>query len=382
MYYLLFFIIFVVTLLVLVSRSIITMRTKSSSVNESAFLTNKPLRNDIYIEDLKNDILCPINLKIEPMSKLILFDVEDDPLYSTIELQEFDDNISNGIVIILYRKDKEIDVYYTKGIEHDFYKGSKNGTSQLIIPDDYIFEKTSDKLTFILKFYDKNNNKIFVEAIEKNSKKEHFNILAPAGDMIDNFTTFPLFYMQETAFLERNYAKIDIEIAGKKRKPVSIPIAINGKFVFLSRYSLDPVVCSFNENFIGTMNDTNSQKLVDYQVQLSKNSSRNEIEALTCCKYNHKATIKFSPPIPELLSLKNNTKIKGRFSASVDSTSGILGGDYLIRQDNGELQISIMPKKGWQPMPGKKWFKKFIWVSTISKGDKGLSFNSQWVYDK
>lgn len=358
------------------------MKTRSSSVNESSYLKYKPLKKDIYFKELKNRLLCPFNINIEPIEKLILFDIEDDPLYLTIELQEFNDDISNGLVIILYRKDKEIDVYYTEGIKHDYYKGTKNGINQLIKPKEYIFEKTPDQLTFILQFTDKDNNTVFVKAIEKHLDKKHFDILAPAGEMIDNFTSFPLFFMQKTAFLEKNYSTIDIKIAGEERKPIAIPIAINGKFVYLSRYCLDPVAVSLNENFKGSINATESTNFENYQVQLNKNSDSYEIKILTCNKYNHKAWIKFAPPIPELLSLANGTKIKGRFSTTVDETSGILAGEYLIKNSNEKLQISLSPQKGWQPMPGRKWFKKYRWISSILQSEKLLSVNSRWLYKK
>lgn len=372
-------IILITILYILISRGIITMGTKSSSVNESKYLKGKTLNKDIYLKEVKNNLLCPFNLNIEPMDKLILFDVEDDPLCETIELQEFNDDISKGLVILLYRKDKEIDVYYTEGIKHDFYSGSKNGTSQLITIDNYTFEKNPDQLTFILKFTDKDNNKISVKAIEQHSDKSHFDILAPAGNMIDNFTSFPLFFMQKTAFLEKNSSEIDIEIAGNKRKPVFIPIAINGKFVFLSRYCLDPVACSLNENYKGIAESRTD--FDDFQVELNEDTDRYEIKNLTCKKYEHEASIKFSPPIPELLSLKNDTKIKGRFSTTVDDTSGIVAGDYQIVKNKDKVEISIVPKKGWQPMPGKKWFKKYKWVSNISEKKSLLYVNSMWKYE-
>lgn len=380
MIYLITIIVFMITLFYLVSRGIVTMKTKSSSVNESKYLNYKSLKKNIYLTLTNKELICPFNLNIEPMAKLILFDVEDDPLYSTIELQEFDDDISKGLIIILYRKDNEVDVYYTDGIKHDFYKGSNNGVSQQISVEVYTFEKTSDQLNFKLRFTDKDNNKIYIEATEKNSNKKHFDILAPAGDMIDNFDSFPLFFMQKTAFLEKAHSSIVIEISGEKRKPVAIPIAINGKFVFLSRYCLDPVAVSLNENFHGIIKPINSSGINN--LNLKTNSDYKEIVELRIDKYKHKAKLKFSPPIPELLFLKNNTKIKGRFSTTVDNYSGIVAGKYYIKKVNDKVHLFMKPLKGWQPMPGKKWFKKYKWKSTISKENNNISINSKWVYKK
>lgn len=284
------------------------------------------------------------------------------------------------MVIILYRRNNEIDVYYTEGIKHNFYRGSKNGTNQQISVDDYTFEKTSDHLNFRLSFIDIDNNKIVVEAIENNSGKKHFDILAPAGDMIDNFSSFPLFFMQKTAFLEKAYSNIEIEISGVKRKPVAIPIPINGKFVFLSRYCLDPVAVSLNENFQGVIKPLDNSSIKNLNLKI--NSVYKEIEELKTEEYKHKAKIKFSPPLPELLSLKNNVVIKGHFSTTVDQTSGIVAGKYFIKKNNNQIELCMKPKKGWQPMPGKKWFKKYKWVSIITNENNNLSINSKWSYMK
>lgn len=369
----------VVLLIILFSRGYITIKTRSSSVNERRFLKSKKNKKDIYHKDIKSNIISPFTLEIEPISKLILFDIEDDPIYTTIELQEFNDDISNGLVIILYRRDKEIDVYYTEGIKHNFYKGSKNGSTLLFTPLDYTFEKTEDQLQFLIDFIGKDGNRIFVEAVEKNSNKSHFDILAPAGDMIDNFTSFPLFFMKKTAFFEKNYSTIKIEIGNRKREPVAIPIAINHKFVYLSRYCLDPVAVNLNNNFYTTLSIPTDLKREKYRVILNSNKDRNEIDSLICEKYNHKASLRFSPSIPELLSLKNGTKMKGRFSTSVDGITGIVAGNYLLEKVDGEVKIEMNPEKGWQPMPGKKWFKKYHWISKISTTDKAVSISSQWI---
>lgn len=356
------------------------MRTRSSSVNEDRYLKVKKINKGIYNKDINSKLISPFTIDIEPISKLILFDIEDDPNYTTIEVQEFNDDISLGIVIILYRRDKEIDVYYTDGIKHDFYKGSNNGSTLEVTPLDYIFEKNREKLKFLIDFIDKKGNRIFVEAIEENSHKKHFNILAPAGDMIDNFTSFPLFYMKKTAFFEQKHSTINIEIGKNKREPVAIPIAINGKFVYLSRYCLDPVAVSLNENFCSSLTNHTNPRRDHFKVNLNSNTKRSEIESLTCEKYNHRASLSFSPSIPELLSLKNGSKLKGKFSTSVDGITGIIAGTYLLEKIDDKIKIVMSPKKGWQPMPGKKWFKKYHWESTISPTN--MDINSSWIIKK
>lgn len=363
----------------LFSKGVITMKTRSTVINESKYLKARRTDPGTSSSIPKDTLIHPFSLEIEPMDKLVLFDIEDDPLYETLELQEFDDETSKGLVILMYRKDKEIDVYYTRGIAHDVYKGSQNGSVSEILPKEYYFEKTDDNFRFLINFRDKDGNDVFVKADEKNPDKEHISILAPAGDMIDNFTSFPLFFMKETAFLEKDHARITIRIGQQERKPVSIPIAINGKFVYLSRYSLDPVVASFNENFKGNLKPAGSVEDPHLRYTVSGDSPAGDLLALDYCKLNHQVSLKFSPPFPNLRSLKDGARIKGRFSTTVDSESGILAGSYAIERGNGKVSVSLQPQKGWQPMPGKKWFTKYKWVSTVSFDGDQVYAESEWV---
>lgn len=365
----LYFVPLIVILIVLsmfISKGIITMKTRASAVNETKYLKQRKAQASVSPSNSNLNLIHPFNLNIDPMDKLILFDIEDDPLYTTLELQEFDDETSRGLVILMYRKDKEIDVYYTAGIAHDFYKGSPKGSVKEIVTDDYYFRKTDEDFNFLVSFKDKDGNNIYIKADEKNPDKKHFSILAPAGDMIDNFTSFPLFFMKETAFLEVNHAHIIIRIGEEERKPVAIPISINGNFVYLSRYCLEPVVASFNENFEGLLESSNL-------------TSGGKLESLKCNKLNHQVSLKFSPPFPDLCSMEDNVRIKGRFSSSVDSVNGILAGEYSIESRNGTISVALSPKKGWQPMPGRKWFKKYKWISKVSFKEEGVYAVSEWV---
>lgn len=361
----------------LISKGFITIKTRSSSVEESKYLRRRRGGVTDSAASLKKQLIYPFSLNIEPMDKLILFDIEKDPLYTTLELQEFNDETSKGLVILMYRKDKEIDVYYTSGINHDFYKGSQNGSIKEIATKEYYFNKTNDDFRFLINFIDKENREIYIKADEKNPEKKHFSILAPAGDMIDNFTSFPLFFMKETAFLEKDRAQITIRIGEEKREPVCIPISINGKFVYLSRYCLEPVVASINENFTGKIDSVADD--ISFNYSLTDDLSREGLITLNCNKLNHRVSLNFSPPIPDLLSLKNNEKITGRFSTSVDNTKGILAGKYCLKNSNGEISISLRPLKGWQPMPGKKWFKNYKWISSVSLKKDGVYADSKWI---
>lgn len=369
-----------VIIFVLIPKGVISIRTRSSSFTEKKYL--KILNNDMSISSVitHGTFMNPFDLKIDAMEKLILFDIEDDPVYTTLELQAFNDKMSRGLIILMYRRDKGIDVYYTAGINHDFYKGTSNASVLEFEPEEYCFKKSDDEFRFLIKFQDKNGAEIYIKADEYTPGKEYFSILAPAGDMIDNFTSFPLFFMKETAFFEKEHTVIYIRIGQHDRTPVSIPIAINGKFVYLSRYCLEPVVASINENYRGELQyiDSAGNDTIQYSF-VNNDDSEGKLYSIEKNELNHKVVLKFYPPIPNILSLNDGDKIKGRFSTSVDGIDGVLGGEYSIEKVADKHVINMQPRKGWQPEPGKKWFRKYIWNSVVSVNKNKIYADSKWV---
>ena len=87
----------------------------------------------------------------------------------------------------------------------------------------------------------------------------------------------------------------------------------------------------------------------------------------------------FSPPIPEIASLKDNTLIKGYFSLSVDVVTGIMGGIYTLKKIDDFINIKMNPKKGWQPIPGRLWVKTYIWDCHIENSNGTYKIRTKWL---
>ncbi|GAH40345.1 unnamed protein product, partial [marine sediment metagenome] len=80
-----------------------------------------------------------------------------------------------------------------------------------------------------------------------------------------------------------------------------------------------------------------------------------------------------------LLSLRSNSKIKGRFSCIIDEKKGIFAGEYYLTRTGDTIEFIITPTKGWQPFPGKLWLKTYKWISEIQIQDIGdIKINSYW----
>ena len=149
------------------------MTSEEYSVDQEEYLGNLNNRPDIYESSAKGFFYSPFNASIFTMDRLMLVSFKDDPEYREIELQIFDDSITGkGALVIMYRNDKKVDIYFESGLN---------------IKD----EQQDNKPTAIL---------------------------APIGISFEKPGFFPLFYMKEFDFIPLFGSEIYVRIDGIKRK--------------------------------------------------------------------------------------------------------------------------------------------------------------------
>lgn len=360
----------------------ISIKTKTRSVNPAKYLGKRANPSSIYNSSGRGFFHSPFTLSLEAMDRLLLVDIDDDTEYATIELQVFDDEKGRGAVVLLYRKNGEIDTCYTSGLNREVYQHSSKGYAYSSDNIAYRFDVTEMGLDASLDLEDRDGKKMTFTIQENQPAKKTFDILAPAGAMIDDFAGFPFFYMKRTAFVERAGTHIHVEIDGTQRKPASIPIAINGAFVYLARYCTEPIVGTWNEAFTGLLEpispgqaDSSGQTY-----QLVENNGHHEIARVIRPGHGHTISLTFSPPIPELACLRDGVIIEGRFTAGADDTDGIVAGRYSLHHAGVGTQLVMQPAKGWQPMPGRPWVRSYRWQANVESDSQGkMTIKSAWA---
>ena len=109
---------------------------------------------------------------------------------------------------------------------------------------------------------------------------------------------------------------------------------------------------------------------------LLKNSDYYEIKKLSGKdEKDHTISFEFSPPIPNLLFIRRNSKTKGKFCCIIDETKGIFVGVYNLIRTEDIIELSVTPTKGRQPL----WFKDYKWSAEIQiHKDGNLKISSSW----
>ncbi len=368
------------------------VKFKDVVIDHHRFLGKSENSFNIYDKPPRNMILSPFNLSFEPMDRLLLINFEDDPLYYGIELQVLNIGGEFYPLVIMYRKDDLIDFYYTNDTALSDRKRTitnliKNTSFNQLETIDYKFDFDEMGLDCYLFLKDKMENEVEIKIKENFPGRKLNSILTPIYAVDKNPQYFPIVYLKKFNMIINKDTEIFVKIKEDIKKPAELPVKIENQNFYLARYSLNPVSCIWNKNYAGNLNPLildigkiNSIK-DNLTYELLNNKGNFEIKKVTGVdELNHSLSFEFSPAIPNLLSLKSDIKIKGKFSLIIDNKGGIFAGLYHINRKNKLIQFSIHPTKGWQPFPGKLWLKTYRWDANIEiLDDLEFKINSNWT---
>ncbi len=361
---------------------------ENNPVDEEKYLGDKKNDVSIYEERNNKNIYPLISFKDEQtiINKLCLVDFKGDTIYKSIELQQVEQNNSVHFIAIMYRNDSESDIYYTKGLNlsADRFKSLMNKVTLIETSMKVHFEVTKKGMDAYLSLMDRQDRSIVIKIKENKNKVDSFGIIAPIGNMSETPDKFPIIYLKKFNMVEQKGTEIFIKINGKSLEPFKLIPLFNFKRVYLSRYSYFNNIKELNNNFTGIIEpievttDVDEIAISNSIYSIALNNGYPEIKCVKRIDKIGEMRITFSPAIPDIISLKNNTEIQGHFSISVDEITGIMGGAYLIKKNNDSVIFQINPTKGWQPMPGKLWMSTYLWNCDIKIMENKLHVVSKW----
>ncbi len=367
------------------------VKIKDIVIDHHKYLGKKNNSLKIYESTPKNMIYSPFNITTDHIDRLMLINFEEDPIYYAIELQIFRIAGEKLPMVIMYRKDDLMDIYYTNEAIIEFRKklfedmGTNVSFNQLEVID-FRFQTDDMGLDAYLFLKDKLEKDIELKIKENTPGRELTAMLTPIVTASKKPQYFPIVYLNEFGMVIKKDTEIIIKIHGFLRKPVEMPVRMNGMNFYSAHYSLEPIIGNWNNSFSGNLNPMliNSSNLnvinenLTYEIfnnegfyEIEKISGKNEV--------GHTISFEFSPAIPNLITLKSNMKIKGKFSCCIDDKKGIFAGEYYINRVGDIISLNIQPIKGWHPFPGKLWLKIYKWTANIDIIDNdNIRIQSYW----
>ena len=206
---------------------------------------------------------------MQQMDKLIAIAFKGNSDYNQIELQFFNDKVNGkGVVAMLTKKsDGDIDIYYSKGLHFDNEMYSFDILHKPTETDiDYSFKIAASGVLCDLNMTDNKGNKIKLSIVQSSKALDWTNFLAPVAPKSENPDFFPFYYMRNTVFCRSSDTKIELMINNISQKLKKIPLLVNGKIVYLSRYAEMPIIGMWHsdESAILKPINTESSPLKDY----------------------------------------------------------------------------------------------------------------------
>jgi len=338
----------------------------------------------------------PFKIGIEPMKRLLIASFDNDLEYEAIEPQLFDDDINGkGLRVLVYRKDKMVDVYYEKDVkinQETFSVGDGIGVLNETTIEPNIFEIDQNGINLHVAFKDKNQNIIEMKIKENGTSKKRMNFLAPVGNDIKQPKQLFLAYMKEFDFVVKNNTTFYASVGQRQLKPSHFPLSRNGEKVFFARYSNNPIVGTLNPPMQTTLVfDCESTGAVEFEGLLF-HIHEGKVSQIISSHNDKTVSIGFMDGLPNLFELKENTEYSDNWVYKINDQI-ITGGKFIFFRKNNKVDIQLKITKKWIPKSiplsfnlftffvksFRNWPTTYHWKGQIDLSDKTIPLTGKWL---
>ena len=335
----------------------------------------------------------PFTLNEEPLSRLLVASFKDDPEYEGIEPQMFDGSTGKGLKILMYRKDKKVDVYWQSGVQFDektFKIGDGLGYSAETVMSPSRFAITENGVDIDIAFKDKYGRNVKI-LIKENTQSLHpFPFLAPVGNDVKDPDKLFAVYMKEFDFVRRAGTKVQVSIGDRELIPANFPISRDRQKVYLIRYASSMVIGEINTSVTKSyvIENVSPGIIRTGNLNLIFNED-NKVQNCWIESKSDKIELIFKNGFPNLLTLPQGIKIEGTWQYAV-SGKVLFGGKYSLLRDNDKVYVELDVTKKWKPenipfsfkvftsivRSFRTWPASYKWNSTVDLNE--MSADSKW----
>jgi len=287
--------------------------------------------------------LHPFSLELDLLDRMMNFEIADDPNYSGLEIQAFDDSSHGKGMLVFFnrRTDDKTDVYYEAGLKLDqanYAIGSGLGAWVETEFRRNRLEVSDRGVNADILFTDAANRAIEVRAGDYTPRgRRSAAFLAPMGAAITSPTSLPLIWMSKFDLLRRSGPTPVVLIDGRAASLGHLPAEP------LTRRRLVKVttdLCAV------AVNSARSGVRLDDLVGLAESVvEAGGTRAVVGRAASHEARFEFDPCFPDL---GDEPRIEdGTWTVFIDRSS-IVGGTWQIsRADKTKVRLDVT--QGWKP---------------------------------
>jgi hypothetical protein len=329
-------------------------------------------------------LLCPFELQVWTVDRMLNFELVDDPHYDGLELQVYDDPAhgSGMIVLLKRRQDGRFDIYRQPGLRLDPQIAQIGGELGAWVETDIDparLEITPVGIDVAVGFTDRQGRAIQVRLDDRNGRRRHpGTLLAPVGSTIDHPTALYLFLMGGCDLLRKTGPAFQIGIDGRQATTGKLPAGWLHRRR-LVKYTADPTVVVLNRAQKGPVPTVDPGE--PDGVELSQGATG--IVALAAQGGGHRARLAFAPALPDLAKLPPGAAREGTWQLGIDRDPAVVAGTWTAARRDKHVDLVVDVTRGWQPsglplLMGivtkvapvfRTWPASYRWSARVTLGD-------------
>jgi hypothetical protein len=337
-------------------------------------------------------LLCPFDLQVWAVDRMLNFEIIDDPIYEGLELQVFDDPAhGTGMIVLLKRRqDGRFDIYRQPGLTLDpelAQVGGELGAWVAADIDPARFDISHDGVDVDVRFADLAGRVVQVRIDDRNGRRRHRGtLLAPVGSVIERPVSLPLFVMGGCDLVRRGGRVFQVRIDDHAITTGRLP----GAWLHrrrLVKYTADPTVVVVNRAHDGPSGAASTLALGGVEVA----SGVPGITSLRAGSGEHTANLGLEPALPDLTSLASGVRVRGVWRLGVDDDPTVVGGTWTASRSGERVDLVLDVTRGWRPkgLPllmaavtrvapvFRRWPTTYRWTATVTLGNEP-TLRSRW----
>jgi hypothetical protein len=329
-------------------------------------------------------LLCPFELQVWTVDRMLNFELVDDPHYEGLELQVYDDPAhgSGMIVLLKRRQDGRFDIYRQPGLRLDpeiAQVGGELGEWVETDIDPARLEITPVGVDVEVGFTDLQGRAIQVRLDDRNGRRRHpGTLLAPVGSTLDRPTALYLFVMGGCDLLRKAGRAFQVRIDGRQATTGRLPAGWLHRRR-LVKYTADPTVVVLNRAQKGPVPTVDPAQ--PDGVELSQAAAG--IVALAAEGGGHRARLAFAPALPDLAKQPRGVAMEGTWQLGIDRDPVVVAGTWTLARRDNHVDLVVDVTRGWQPsglplLMGivtkvapvfRSWPATYRWSARVTLGD-------------
>ena len=294
--------------------------------------------------------ILPFDVRIDLVDRMLNFEIADDPYYSGLEIQAFDDAVhGKGMLVFLSRRDDDrIDVYRQAGLNVDpanygIAGGLGAWVEAEISPDVLVVDDLGVRVD--VRLTDVAGRTIEVRMDDRGTRRRRrATMLAPMGAGIEHPTSLPLVWMTRFDLVRRTRRAPTIRIDGRSVSPGRLPAArIHRRH--LIKYAADLCVVSVNP----TRTAARGSPVATSDRPATSGRGDDGIAMVTAAQGAHVARLRLTPALPDLASLEPATPAHGVWDVDIDDHRAVTGGTWYARREPTDVALVVDVTRPWRP---------------------------------